>query len=299
MVKSFFFLFFVASIFFPAHAERQNNAITLEPFSCGDGFNCTRIRGNSKGNHDLDCTIIRPWASAADPLQSPYPVIAWANGWEQGNVLGQCTSNGYRLGLKQWAADGPYIVVAANQWSVRDVDVLACLQYVVENEDAADTNWTGLAGHSQGGGAVIKAGDGLQKQVNVTASIAMNPYGPSWVNAEQQDGPLMLLGGNADTTTPVSSFISVWEAIQTNQGGLLAVRGGGTHNNDAWGSYPNGATMSCEDAAEVNFGNFQEAGRLWWDRHLNGNFASGAALKAMLQQSSWDTQFSPADDPDL
>lgn len=295
MIKTIFAgLFLAVNLMSAVQAQPQNAQTNITPFDCGEGdFTCTRVTGNSQGNHELDCTIIRPWAGQADPDQRPYPVIAWANGWDQGNVVGQCTSNGYRPGLKQWAEDGPYVVVAANQWSAKDTDVLACLEYVLATEEGIDPDKTGLAGHSQGGGAVIKAGNGLKKRANITASIAMNPYGPDWVDAGIQDGPMLLLGGTADTTTPVSSFINVWEEVQVNQGGVLAVRKGGTHNNDAWGSYDSGSTMSCEDASRENFGHFQEVSRVWWDWHLNGT-SDAQALANTLDDpdtGTWTSDF--------
>ncbi len=73
------------------------------------------VSGHSKGNHALDCTVIRPWKSRSGPDAVLYPVIAWANGWDQGNVIGEDTTLGYKPGLIEWSLDGPYIVIAANQ----------------------------------------------------------------------------------------------------------------------------------------------------------------------------------------
>lgn len=41
-----------------------------------------RILGDTSGNHDLSCTIIRPWGldGAPDPALAPYPVGGWLNG---------------------------------------------------------------------------------------------------------------------------------------------------------------------------------------------------------------------------
>ncbi len=50
------------------------------------------VTGMSRGNHVLDCTVIRPWTSSPNPKAVPYPVIAWANGWDQGNVVGEFTT---------------------------------------------------------------------------------------------------------------------------------------------------------------------------------------------------------------
>lgn len=282
-----------------ALADRPKDRVTIEDFACPqDGLHCVRVRGHSQGNHALDCTVIRPWARGDEPPALSHPVVAWANGWDQGNVNGQCTTNGYLPGLKSWALAGPYLVVAANQWSVQESDVLACLEWVVANERVANRYLTGLVGHSQGGGAVIKAGDGVKGGVEITASIAMTPYGPAWVDSGRQDGQVLILGGSDDTTTPPASFLSAWEQIEVAGGGVFAVLEGGTHNSDAWGTYDNGATMSCEDAAKVDFGRFQEAGRLWWDWHLNGNDAAGPALRDLLttapwNQPPWPTEFAP------
>lgn len=266
--------------------ERQNTKITVSPVDCGEGFSCERVVGNSKGNHELDCTVI-----LSDSLESgqTYPVIAWANGWEQGNVLGQCVTDGYLPGLKNWAAEGPYIVVAANAWSARAPDVLQCLKHVVESGDYSVGSRFGLSGHSQGGGAVIKAGDGGKSGIEITATIPMNPYGPDWVDTGNQGGPMLLLGGDADTTTPVSSFISVWDEVQFTQGeSILAVRQGGTHNNDAWGVREDGSTMTCQEAALVDFGEFYTpATSLWWDLHLNQNQDARDDLEDLLGGTDW------------
>jgi hypothetical protein len=192
---------------------------------------------SSQGNHDLDCTVIQPWSHSSGPGDFLYPIIVWANGWCYNDVYGesgQCLG-GYKPGLIEWALDGPYIVVAANQWSVQESDVLNCLQEVISKyEGIVDPHRIGLAGHSQGGGAVIKAGDGGGDSITITATIPMNPYGPAWVNPGSQDGPMMLIGGCKDPTTPPDSYQAVWGAVQENsQGGINAALVNGTHNDDA------------------------------------------------------------------
>ena len=258
------------------------------------------VTGPSQGNHTLDCTVIRPWGSSG-PGGGLYPVIVWSNGWGGNNNYGETTTDGYKPGLIEWALDGPYIVVAANAWSPMEGDVLACLQWIVdqnttpgsEYEGVVNVDKIGLAGHSQGGGAVIKAGDGEPNGFNITAVIGMNPYGPSWIDAGSQDGPVMLIGGTDDLNTPVASFMGAWEAIQANdQGGVLAVLQGGNHNDDAWG--PDGA-----DPTEYNFGRYQRVTELWWQFHLNGNAAAGRALQRLLNKSPWDTLYAFTDEFEL
>lgn len=297
------------------YAGANNHDATIESIACpghddgsvNEGLQCYSVKGWSKGNHELDCTIIVP--PIDDEANHKLPLIVWANGWEQGNVLGQCTTNGYLLGLKQWAQEG-YIIAAANQWSVQESDVLACAQWVAdydndnseENEGIpnipVDSGKIGLVGHSQGGGAVIKAGDG-KGNLNITAVLAMNPYGPSWVNPERQDGPLFIAGGRGDTTTPPDSYQKVWDAVSDaakdkgGPGGVNAVLKKGTHNSEAWGTDDSGATLPCvdpdgEDASEKNFGAYQLAGSLWWDAQLKGNNAAKGWLIMYLNHDDWE-----------
>lgn len=251
------------------------------------------VTGPSQGNHELDCTVIRPWTNSTGPGSSQYPVIIWANGWGGNNNAGESTTAGYKPGLIEWALDGPYIVIAANAWAPNEGDVLTCLQWIVdqnttsgsEYEGMVNTAKIGLAGHSQGAGAAIKAGDGEPNGFDISAVVAMNPYGPSWIDAGNQDGPVMAIGGTADDVVPLSYFDNAWEAIQANdQGGLLAVLQGGDHSTDAWG--PTG-----ENPEDYNFGTYQDVTELWWQYHLNDNTVAGRSLKRKLDKAPWDTQY--------
>jgi hypothetical protein len=82
------------------------------------------VTGPSQGNHELNCTVIRPWVSPPGPNQGTYPIIVWANGWGYNDVAGDFITDGYKPSLIEWALDGPYIVIAANQWSVKKVTCL-------------------------------------------------------------------------------------------------------------------------------------------------------------------------------
>jgi dienelactone hydrolase len=188
------------------------------------------------------------------------------------------------------------VVAAANQWSVQESDVLSCARWVADNAAGKnglvpfDGKNIGIVGHSQGGGAVIKAGNGSQG-VDVTAVMTMNPYGPAWVNAADQDGQVLIVGGRFDTTTPPDSYQAAWDAIsaQADPGGINAVLVNGTHNSDAWNGTGDPETFSCEDAAEGNFGDYQDVGMMWWDIQLKGKKYT-RILKTMLADDEvWET----------
>ena len=283
-----------------AGGAQNSNAASFVAIDCpgygeegvNDGLSCFSVKGWSQGNHELDCTVIIP-DNVTNKKRAP--MIAWANGWEQGNVLGQCTTNGYLRGLKEWASSG-YVVAAANQWSAQESDVLSCARWVADNASGKngvvpfDGQNIGIVGHSQGGGAVIKAGNGSQG-LNVTAVMTMNPYGPSWVNPEDQLGQVLIVGGRQDTTTPPDSYQAVWDAIsaQADPGGINAVLINGTHNSDAWNSTGNPGTDSCDVAAMGNFGAYQDIGMMWWDIQLKGKKYT-RILKTMLADDAvWET----------
>ncbi len=52
------------------------------------------MEGASQGNLRLDCTVIRPWPAASGPGNFLYPIITWANGWDQGDVIGEIVLEG-------------------------------------------------------------------------------------------------------------------------------------------------------------------------------------------------------------
>jgi len=247
------------------------------------------IIGHSKGNHRLDCTIIRPWSG--DPTGGPYPVIGWTNGWGQGNVHGADQILNYESGLYFWAETGDYIVVAANQWSPRSPDILQCLQWLLdENNDGSseylgmvNTDQIGVSGHSQGGGAALKAGDEViydgTESVTIKTVVAMNPYGPSFVKARGQNGKILLLGGEKDSVTPTDSFSEVLEdsILSEIMGGVQAELKQGDHCNPA-----------C-DYTGPNFGVFGTVSLLWFDMYLKG-VNNCAALLSEFVLSKWNSQ---------
>lgn len=157
-----------------------------------------QVIGGFPGNHQIDCTVIYPLImpdpdnpNGYKPTEKPvggYPVIAWANGWGWNEVAGENEIDGYLPGLIEWAIEGNFIVIAANQWSPRERDVLQSVAWLIEQNDeegdyAINLEKIGLTGHSQGGGAVLRASDGEPKgkglglDIDIATVIAMNPMG--------------------------------------------------------------------------------------------------------------------------
>lgn len=105
---------------------------------------------------------------------------------------------------------------------------------------------------------------------------AMNPYGPGWVDLYDQDGPVTLLGGTDNRTTPLGPFLKVWYVVQQNGiGGILAVVEEATHNSEAWGVDEDRKTFDTEGASNFDFGRPQDVTELWWRFHLNDESAAG------------------------
>ena len=65
-------------------AAPPDSDVTYSDIDCGKGLECTRVLGWSTGNLELDCAVIRPIESASKSTTDLHPVIAWANGWNQG-----------------------------------------------------------------------------------------------------------------------------------------------------------------------------------------------------------------------
>lgn len=252
--------------------------------------------GHSEGNHRLDCTVVRPWGDNEQPT-GPYAAIGWANGWGQGNVQGADQTDNYLSGLEYWAEEGDYLVIAANQWSPRATDVSQCLQWLVEQNHTSgsdyhglvDTEHLGVAGHSQGGGAALKAGDLVLQdgagKTRVSTVVAMNPYGPSFVKARNQNGQIMVLGGANDGVTPTASFSAVLEdsILSDEQGGVQAEHLLGTH---------------CRFACLDDFGEFGPVSLLWFQIMLADTPTPGACaalrdiLDGELYGDLWNTVYS-------
>ena len=259
-------------------------------------YSTEEVIGPSQGNHRLDCTILRPWTGDDGPVSTPeggFQILGWTNGWGQGNVFGADQVDNYVNGLDYWVEVGNYVVVAANQWSARAPDILQCLQWVIdqsedensEYHDVLDIFSIGLSGHSQGGGAALKAGGGTLNHSGGTTQIitvaAMNPYGPSYVKAEDQNDQVFILSGDSDTVTPTASMSAVIDSVIRSEmpGGLLAELVGGTH---------------CNPACRNDFGVFGEATLLWFDIYLRGELDKCDDLETLLTSTdpAWNLESS-------
>ncbi len=288
-IINFIFVNFLLAIALPVSVLAQTSSDHIIEASSD------RIIGPSQGNHRLDCTIIRPWDHDDDP-GGPYPVIGWTNGWGGNNVAGANINDGYESGWYFWAETGDYIVVAANQWSARSPDILQCLQWLLdENNNELSKYYNtvipdqiGVSGHSQGGGAALKAGDEVlingTAYVEIKTVVAMNPYGPSFVKAKGQNGQILLLGGDSDGVTPTASFSAVLEdsILSDNMGGVQAELVGGTH---------------CDPVCHYtggNFGIFGTVSLLWFDIYLKGVEPCDDLIE-MLEDGpgEWNTEYSP------
>ena len=269
--------------------------LLMIPAIASADYSREEVIGPSQGNHRLDCTILRPWTGDDGPDSFPaegLQILGWTNGWGQGNVFGADQVENYVNGLEVWVEEGNYVVVAANQWSARAPDILQCLQWLIDQSEDENSEYhgvldifnIGLSGHSQGGGAALKAGGGTLNYsggtTQITTVAAMNPYGPSYVKAADQNGQVLILSGDSDTVTPTASMSAVIDSVIRSEtpGGLLAELVGGTHCNPA-----------CRD----DFGLFGKATLLWFDIYLRG-LDKCDELKTLLTSADpvWNLEYS-------
>jgi hypothetical protein len=138
------------------------------------------------------CTLYAPTS-----LTSNHSVIIWGNG--TGTMTGS-----YAQLLRHWASWG-FVVVAANTTSAGSGSAMAsCLDSAYRSLGNQLSDRVATTGHSQGGGGALMAG--RDNRVDATAPIQPNATGLG-VNSSshsQQNGPMLLLSGSADTVCPPS-----------------------------------------------------------------------------------------------
>lgn len=229
------------------------------------------------------CRVIMPWPAGGAPATNrQYPIIAWANGWDnQGND----TVAGYTGGLAAWALDGQYIIIADKSNSPKVSTLTACLNWMVNQNTVSgsifngklNTSKIGLSGHSQGGGVAIMTGNAA---FNIVGVVSFNPYQANWRKAEIQKGPVLIFAGDADTTTPIAQYAQpAYDKVKTSgKGAVLAILQGGGHSTQVW--------------LTPDFTDFQQASNLFWRKVLNGDSTAGAPLKTILDTNPpWTTSY--------
>lgn len=173
----------------------DNEIITR--FTATGPFATTTITG-------ADCTFFWP-NPAAVGASTPLPVILWGNGTHQYVAT-------YQPLLTHLASYG-FIVAAANTTDSGDgSQMLDCLTYLANENTQPDSPFfervkidrVGASGHSQGGAGTLMAG----RDIRVAATAPIQPYilpisnGGAFSNGSivQQQGPMLLLSGTADST---------------------------------------------------------------------------------------------------
>lgn len=145
-----------------------------------------------------NCTIYRPRTLGENGLQ--HPIIIWGNGTGG-------SPRTYRGLLEHWASHG-FVVAAANTSNAGSgQEMLACLDYLVEQNARSigtysgnlNVNRVGSSGHSQGGGGSIMAG----QDSRITVTAPFQPYvqglGHRTSSQRNQNGPMFLMTGSNDT----------------------------------------------------------------------------------------------------
>lgn len=145
-----------------------------------------------------DCTVYRPRTLGENGRL--HPIIVWGNGTG-------ASPSGYGALLTHWASHG-FVVVAANISNAgTGQEMLGCVDYMVNQHNRStgtfagklNINRIGAAGHSQGGGGTIMAGQ--DRRISVTAPF--QPYtlglGHSSSSQRQQNGPMFLQTGGRDS----------------------------------------------------------------------------------------------------
>lgn len=165
---------------------------SVSDFSRSGSFSTTN------GNEGPNCTIYRPRTLGDNGLK--HPVILWGNG------TGSSPST-YSALLTHWASHGFVVAAARTSNAGSGEEMIDCLDYLVEQNGRSsgtyggklNVNRVGTAGHSQGGGGSIMAG----QDNRVTATAPFQPYtiglGHRSSSQSNQNGPMFLMTGGADT----------------------------------------------------------------------------------------------------
>nr|WP_150304204.1 alpha/beta hydrolase [Pseudomonas saliphila] len=165
---------------------------SVSDFSRSGSFSTTN------GNEGPSCSIYRPRTLGENGRQ--HPIILWGNGTGSSPTT-------YRSLLDHWASHGFVVAAARTSNAGTGRDMIACLDYLVQQNGRStgtyagklNVNRVGTAGHSQGGGGSIMAG----QDSRVTVTAPFQPYtiglGHSSSSQSNQNGPMFLMTGSSDT----------------------------------------------------------------------------------------------------
>jgi hypothetical protein len=154
----------------------------------------------------VSCTIFRPTVLGAGGCLNP--VIVWGNGTFN-------TPQSYTALFNHWATHGFIVAAADTSNSGSGKEMLACLQYMIDQNGAAgsdyqgkvDVNHIASSGYSQGGAGCLEAS--IDPRFLVTAAVS--PFislplgGYDTTSVMKQIHPLFMISGGADTVAVPSS----------------------------------------------------------------------------------------------
>ncbi len=152
----------------------------------------------TSGNEGPSCTIFRP--RTLGEAGRRHPIILWGNG------TGSSPST-YSALLTHWASHGFVVAAARTSNAGSGTEMIDCLDYLVQQNGRSsgtyaaklNVNRVATAGHSQGGGGSIMAGQ--DSRVTVTAPFQPYTIGLGHRSSSQsnQSGPMFLMTGGNDT----------------------------------------------------------------------------------------------------
>ncbi|UNG18381.1 hypothetical protein MKP10_21815 [Stutzerimonas zhaodongensis] len=141
------------------------------PFPAVSNFERSGPYATTSRSEGPNCRVYRPSSLGQNGVR--HPVILWGNGTGTGPTA-------YSGLLSHWASHGFVVAAAETSNAGTGRDMLACLDYLVQEGNRTygtyvgvlNTGRVGTSGHSQGGGGSIMAGQ--DDRVSVTAPI--QPY---------------------------------------------------------------------------------------------------------------------------
>ena len=168
------------------------------PFPGVTSFDRSGPYATTSRSEGPNCRVYRPATLGQGGVR--HPVLLWGNGTGTG-------PSAYSGLLSHWASHGFVVAAAETSNAGTGQDMLACLDYLVQESKRSfgtyagvlNTGRVGTSGHSQGGGGSIMAGQ--DDRVSVTAPIQpyTNGLGHDPASQQNQKGPMFLMSGGGDT----------------------------------------------------------------------------------------------------